>query len=174
MKYIPKIKQAKAPKGTYVDPDTGKTYTGSAVQDYKGNIFKGTKITPNSKGLLSIPPVAEVENPGKRVVQSYRKPVEEDYKRGQYTRYFVQEIASTKVFEVTKGTYQSVIQDRGDRYKGSTIEWLLVGQQEDRVVTGNFIEKGIISKNQETINQVENILPGISQFLLKNPKEFLR
>lgn len=174
MKYIPKIKQAKAPKGTYVDPNTGKTYTGSAVQDYKGNIYKGSKITPNSKVLESIPAVEDVESPGKRVVQSYRKPVEEDYKRGQYTRYFVQEIASTKVYEVTKDTYKWVIQERGDRYKGQTIEWLLVGQQEDRVITGNFIERGIVFKNQETINQVESVLPGISQFLLKNPKEFLR
>lgn len=173
-KYIPKIKQSKASKGTFLDPKTGQMYSGNAIQDFRGNVYKGTEIKPDSKPLRSLPNIEEVESAGKKISQSYRKPAEEDYRRGQYTRYFVQEIASGKTYELKLETYKQVLQERGDRYRGGTIEWTLGGQIEDEMFVGGFIKKGAATKNREATSELERVLPGVSEILLKNPREFLK
>lgn len=49
--YIPKIKQIVGGKipGKLVDPKTGLRFAGKFVQDFKGNFFKGEKITSKSQ-----------------------------------------------------------------------------------------------------------------------------
>jgi len=55
--YLPKVRQIVGGKipGTLKDPETGLKFLGKFVRDYKGNFFKGDKITSQSKPLEFIP-----------------------------------------------------------------------------------------------------------------------
>lgn len=172
--YIPKIKQIIGGKipGKLIDPKTGLRFGGKFVQDFKGNFFKGEKITSKSQSLEFIPDEKAAEQAlGLRTI--HRSPSPADYNKGTFERFFVKDGRSGKIVEVDKDQY--LIQKRsGKLYRRVLrLQWYITGNPEDEII-GGYLYPGTKAKNQDVINQAEKILPGIGEQILKDPGQFVR
>lgn len=172
--YIPKIKQIVGGKipGKLIDINTGLRFGGKFVQDFKGNFFKGEKITSKSEPLKFVPDSkAEEETLGLRTV--YRQPSSADYAKGTFDRFFVKDGPSGRVVEVDKSQYLEQ-KKSGKLYRRVLrIQWYITGNPEDQTING-YLYPGTKRKNQDVINQAEKILPGIQDQVLTNPAQFVK
>lgn len=172
--YIPKIKQIIGGKipGKLIDPKTGLRFGGKFVQDFKGNFFKGEKITTKSQPLEFIPDKKEQEiSLGLTTV--FRQPSSADYTKGTFDRFFVKDGPSGRVVEVDKSQYLEQ-KKSGKLYRRVLrIQWYITGNPEDQTING-YLYPGIKRKNQDVINQAEKILPGIKDQVLSDPAQFVK
>ena len=172
--YIPKIKQIVGGKipGKLIDPKTGLRFLGKFVQDFKGNFFKGEKITSKSKPLEFIPDSTAQETVlGLRTV--FRQPTTVDYAKGTFDRFFVKDGPTGKVVEVDKSQYLEQ-KKSGKLYRRVLrIQWHIIGNPDDEIING-YLYPGVSKKNQNVIDQAEKILPGIADQVLKDPAQFVK
>jgi|TARA_A100001011_G_scaffold305753_1_gene320451 hypothetical protein len=172
--YIPKIKQIVGGKipGKLIDIKTGLRFGGKFVQDFKGNFFKGEKITSKSETLKFVPDSkAEEETLGLRTV--YRQPSSADYAKGTFDRFFVKDGPSGRVVEVDKSQYLEQ-KKSGKLYRRVLrIQWYITGNPEDQTING-YLYPGTKKKNQDVINQAEKILPGIQDQVLTDSAQFVK
>lgn len=169
--YLPKSRYkqiAVTPDQGITDTQTGEIYTGPAIVDFLGNIYKGSspdKIVGELK-----PP----DPPEKRdLVYHYIKPGEKDYEKGYYIRYFAKDLRTGKIFEVDKRSYDSFVESNKTFIGTLQIKWILVGTVEDYWI-GAYKGSGIATQNHATIMEAEKEMPGIQEQILKNPGEFVR
>lgn len=172
--YIPKIKQIVGGKipGKLIDPKTGLRFGGKFVQDFKGNFFKGEKITSKSEPLKFVPDSkAEEETLGLRTI--FRQPTSADYAKGTFDRFFVKDGPSGRVVEVDKSQYLEQ-KKSGKLYRRVLrIQWYITGNPEDQTING-YLYPGTKRKNQDVINQAEKMLPGIQDQVLTDPAQFVK
>ena len=172
--YIPKIKQIVGGKipGKLIDLKTGLRFGGKFVQDFKGNFFKGEKITSKSEPLKFVPDSkAEEETLGLRTI--FRQPSSADYAKGTFDRFFVKDGPSGRVVEVDKSQYLEQ-KKSGKLYRRVLrIQWYINGNPEDQTING-YLYPGTKRKNQDVINQAEKILPGIQDQVLTDPAQFVK
>jgi len=172
--YIPKIKQIIGGKipGKLIDPKTGLRFAGKFVQDFKGNFFKGEKITSKSQPLEFIPDVKQQEI-SLGLTTAYRQPSSADYAKGTFDRFFVKDGPSGRVVEVDKSQYLEQ-KESGKLYRRVLrIQWYITGNPEDQTING-YLYPGTKRKNEDVINQAEKILPGIKDQVLTDPAQFVK
>lgn len=168
--YLPKSKYSiiVAKPGQYTL--NGKEYVGPVLVDYRGKTYAGSDPS-NIKGEVirtTVDPEPVREVPAKIV------PTEEDYGKGFMIRYFRQDNRSKKVDEIASGSAFS-----NTRYAYASASWILTGSLDDREYQINgrvkpVIIRGVRYKNEQTIQEMDKILPGISgSGILSNPEEFV-
>lgn len=171
--YIPKIKQIVGGKipGKLVDPKTGLRFAGKFVQDFKGNFFKGEKITSKSQPLEFVPDQA-AEEKSLGLKTSYRTPSAQDYAKGTFERFFVKDGPTGRIVEVDKTQYLEQKRSGKLYRRVLRIQWYITGNPEDEIING-YLYPGTKAKNQDVINQAEEVLPGIGEQILKDPSQFV-
>lgn len=172
--FIPKIRTKIGGKlaGKLLDPKTRRLFTGKFVKDFKGNYFKGERITRNSEPLEFIPDDRSIEAIT-GLTHKYTSPSDSDYTNGFFIRYFIKDAPTKKVFEVNKEDYLLERKAKKVYRKTLKIQWFIKGPAEDTTLNG-YLYPGTKSKNQDIINQAERELPGIAAQLLKDPGQFVK
>lgn len=171
MAYLPKSKYTitQAKPGEFVTED-GKPYVGSVITTYKSESYAGS--SPNSMGTPLVPVgsgVRELE-----VVPGHRVPTEAEYKNGSMERYFMQDLRTMKVVELTPDNYERRLKtDQPDYLVYATATWILTGSLEYNFYGYRY--PGVYDKNSSTISKMEKQLPGIvSSKVLYDPAEFVK
>lgn len=174
--YLPEskyeVKTAKVGEYTY----KGRPFYGRYIETYRGARYPGSDIgqvkasdeqlVPASTEQQALSVLSDVQLGGCKIV-----PTEEDYGKGSFTRYFQRNKVSGKVDEISKDLYE----DRQDLdyLTFATCSWALTGSVENHYV-GQYYMRGAGSRNREQIEILEESMPGVGQFLLRNPGEFVR
>ena len=134
-----------------------------ALEDLlKGNFAKATLLLENvgsNPAYNMVPP--GIKNKSTEAFY-YPKPTEEDYIQGTFRRYFLQDVRSGEIKEITSETYKSIA-DKG-YYRRTKLEWNLLGPSEDETVNG-YIYPGAIARNRDVVLQAEEVIPGMTEFL---------
>lgn len=134
-----------------------------ALEDLlKGNFAKATLLLENvgsNPAYNMVPP--GIKNKSTEAFY-YPKPTEEDYIQGTFRRYFLQDVRSGEIKEITSETYKSIA-DKG-YYRRTKLEWNLLGPSEDETVNG-YIYPGAIARNRDVVLQAEEVIPGMTDFL---------
>lgn len=173
MTFIPKHKTiigGKVP-GRLIDEKTGRAYLGEFVQDYKGNFYKGTRITRSSEKLiLEKPEQDKKEIEGLRF--DYRRPKSKDYELGYFKRYFIKDKSTGKVVEVGRKKYVEYEKLKNPIFVSYILDWVIQGPVEDYYVNDMKV-LGASSKNTKLLQEAEKIIPGLSVQVLKDTSEFV-
>lgn len=163
--YLPKSKYtvSTAKPGEY--KLNGKTYIGPVITTYAGDIYAGNDIR-NTRGTLEKINLQEFPEDGNEVypvLPIKRVPTEAEYAEGYMIRYFCRDIRSSKVFEISKTSFESgKANPELTYYRLFKAEWYLSGT-------------GAKDSNSRTISELEKQLPGIvSSKVLYNPEQFFR
>lgn len=171
--YIPKIKQLVGGKinGFLKDPASGLKFNGSFVRDFKGNFFKGIKITSKSK------PLEFVKDGDVSVDDVFRNvhtsPTSNDYSKGTFVRYFARDTRDGKVVELDKISYLKIQKEKKLYRKTLKILWNITGNPEDQIING-YMYPGTKAKNEDVAKKADKLLPGIKVQHLSNYAEFVR
>lgn len=175
--YLPKskIKPGGKINGSLIDPKTGLNYVGKFIQDFLGRFYKGSEITKDTQQLEFIPSseVAEAGNYEGAVEHKYAQPTEKDYAKGSFARYFVKDSRDGRIVEQDETGYKLHKKERKPYRRVLLIEWYITGSAEDQIMKG-YLYPGTKSKNADVIKQAEEILPGISAQILKDPGQFVK
>jgi len=184
--YLPKTKYR---TGLYSDGRTlvtslnGEAYTGPYIETFDGRYFSGNSpMDPNSKELAVIEPLPEgpvtylepLEYDEIRQDEeafklrdtlqlqiSYPVVTEKDRTQASITRYFAKDKSTDRIFEINRQDYLSILQKEVKYY---------YPRYEVRGLNWSLISSGV---NQISINQLEKVFSGISEYL-KDPSQFVR
>jgi hypothetical protein len=170
--YIPKskYKPAKYTNGEKFTTPDGKYYTGWYVETFRGEFLSGK--VPSS---TSIPLLEESTSEGSYLV-SYKftndivKPTKEDYSKGYFYRYFIQDRRSRGIIECNLEKYKYFT--ARNYILGIEVKWTLKGPAEN-INKGLYIYFGAASKNEEAIKAAELTTKGLSS-LIKSYSEFVK
>jgi len=105
-------------------------------------------------------------------------PTPEDYKRGFFIRYFIQQRNDTngRIKEINKKQFDKLNDASGginpNFYKGVSFRWKITGPKTDILNNGVVFKTGIQDTNLRTLQEKEFILKGIFQFLRNRVLEF--
>jgi len=166
------------PKSKYSDPlhTPGKEFTlgekeyvGWYIVTYQDRYFTGKVLNKSSKEIFPIPQINSQPIRENVFVAQERKPSDQDRLTGTWKRYFIQNIKSRVVIEVSKIRYDAFNNTPG--FKRGIVNWLLKGPAQD-VTKGTYVYKGAANKNKEAVEKLEFSFPGISSYF-KNYSEFV-
>ena len=159
--YLPKSKyKVKYTAGReLINPD-GSNYTGAFIETYKGEVFSGSSLSSKSKRLTDLRVSNEFTNKPLRFKNDIISPTELDYKKGTFSRYFIQDRRNKKIIEVNVENYQRFLSKKFT--KGIEIEWILSGPVEN-INKGPYIYFGAASKNKEKVLEAENTIKSLSK-----------
>ena len=166
--------------GEFVVRKTGKDYKGTYVETYNKKVFAGSSLEQNgvqlervaakgsTKGsldnLLGGVAIAAVKILGAAVGGFFNKKVSKgDKQRGKTKRYFVQDKKNNKIVETDKQTFQQAQKEVPNR-RFAEITWDIKGPAEDKIING-YPYKGAETRNKETIQALELVMPGISLYV---------
>lgn len=166
--YIPKNQYRKKQTygGEFIKPD-GTDYVGPYIETAKGLTLAGKTLDKNAPRLT--PKSQQDSNTVERPYNDYYGPTEQDYNKGQYTRYFIRS-RSGKFTEMNREQWLEKRIRKG--LTSGQLTWLLLGPVNDGKVNG-YGFKGTSTKNRETLQKLERNYPGISDFF-KSTSEFVR
>ena len=170
--YIPKskYKSAKYTNGEKFTTPDGKYYTGWYVETFRGEFLSG-KAPSDTSIILS----EENTSEGSYLV-SYKFandiviPTKEDYNKGYFHRYFVQDRRSKGIIECSIDKYKYFT--ARNYILGVEVKWILQGPAEN-INKGLYIYFGAASKNEEAIKEAELTIKGLSS-LIKSYSEFVK
>ena len=164
--YLPEHKKKKGLKlaGKLLDILTGAAFLGSFFQNHLGQFFKGKEMTNNPEPLLFVPDKPAEEATDNKFFNRYIKPSKKDYEKGDLLRYFVKDIPSGKVAELDKKSYIKQQKENKPYRKFHKLSWKVTGNTDDIKIKG-YSAKGTKSINEQTIQEAENVLPGIGGIL---------
>ena len=162
--YIPKIKitPASYTQGDLFNLPNGKPYSGYYFEDYKGNVYNGKSPSDSTSRLDRVKVIENTLN--SKLVTMSVKPVPGDYDRGLMTRYFIKDTTNGTIAEVNKELFDS---ESAKLYiKGITIDWIIEKPVKDIIIEGNLFQ-GAATRNKLKVQQAEQQLRGISQYITK-------
>ena len=171
--YLPKFKFLKdvAKPGEFSSPDGG-GFAGGLIKDFLGRAFKGSSpagIDAENDQLVDLGTATPAD---KQFVNQLNPPNSKDYAKGSFPRFFIKDSRNEKIIEVKKDSYRAE-KDADKLYRRILrIEWYVTGPKKDQLING-YLHPGTESKNQDVINQAEQILPGIGAQILKDPGQFV-
>lgn len=170
--YIPKTKFKKITGAgkNIIDAVTGSPYTGPIVQDFLGNLLKGSNPFTATATLRDTG--SEVQ-PDDNFKNHYVQPTAKDYERGLFLRYFAKDSRTGKIVELNKESYLKEKTDNKLYRRAIKLEWYLNGPLEDQTI-GQYKYPGTRSKNRDVIAQAEKQLSGIGEQILKDPGQFVK
>lgn len=160
--YLPKSKYiVKFTKGGEFIKTNGNFYIGYYIETYRGNFYEGKEFTNNLKKLEDIRAVGEFTGSAK-FKNDRITPTEEDYKKGKFLRYIIQDKRNKKIIEVSLKNFNLL---KSERYTESiVIEWTLEKPLEN-LNKGPYIYFGAKAKNKEAVLEAEKTIQGLSSFL---------
>jgi len=166
-----------AKTGEFIFQDTLKQYTGIYVLA-NGQYLTGPRPSKTSKIIIPVTQKFSAEKTSKYFEltglefnkhttpsQYYAKPTSDEYKVGQFQRYFVQKINEPeRIYEINKEQFTTVNKDNkvginGRLYKKFKIQWMLSGEDANTINIKNI--------DFASINH-----PGISRYL-SNTAQFI-
>ena len=158
----------------------GTGYVGPYMEAYNGKCYVGKEFGENNEELESN--IVEKTDVERKTINSKFEPTEEDYGRGYVTRYFRQNKTTQKIEELTEELYgQLESENTSSRcpYNYAECKWILRGPFEDINYNPNhnqlpYIYRGVRSRNLDTIEEMNEKLPGIRDIILTDPLEKAR
>jgi hypothetical protein len=172
--YLPKTKYkaAAAKAGSFIDKLNGNQYTGPVIQDFLGRFFKG-KTPSDNGGELEYQDSVDSPQGETMFVSKFPKPAADNYAKGVFPRYFCKDSRTNKIIELDTDGYKKFKSESKLYRRTLRIEWYVTGNPEDQIING-YLYPGTKTKNQDVINQAEEILPGIGKQILKDPGQFVK
>lgn len=172
--YLPKskyeIKTAKAGEYTL----RGQPFYGRYIETYKKQRFPGDKIENISATDEQLKPAESLgyeESPKGFYGGTKIQPTDKDYSRGLFIRYFQRDKGTGKVSEISEEQYKAR-KDFGF-LEFEQITWALTGSI-DNFYVGKYYIRGAKDKNLTEIERLSRKFPGVEEFVLTNPAEFVR
>lgn len=194
--------------GEFLLPD-GRPYTGKYYVTYDNKVYSGinpvlgsnilltpvqNKLSLNTGAVLSTStaglsnPVQEYtvaknqvgfNNKLTELVPYYPTPLEEDYARGYFTRYFAKNVSGTNyVFEISKLDWTKIQNgDLGDTvlgYESIDMLWRLTGPLKDKRVSQYQIIGGVLDTNKRVTEAKQKVFNGIKEFIGEDYTKFAR
>jgi hypothetical protein len=163
--YLPKSKYTGplyTPEGVYVYED-GTPFKGWFILTYKAEAFEG--VNPKEAGKKLVLKVEyDLRNNLDSAISNtlhYLEPSEKDYQKGTLKRYFVKNKVDNSIKEVTRVAYVAAKVPYLERLE---IDWNLTGPVADTQI-GSYIKEGAATKNQRIVEQAEEKIQGISQYI---------
>lgn len=179
--------------GEYYYSTTRTEYVGYYHKDLSGGVWTEKEHTKNSIKLLSgttqqeIPNNINIYNSNSskyyNISEKQNKPTpttaniptengmpptQEDYQKGFFTRYILEYKQSTKpkYIEVNKTTYFQIQESENSKYYNSVeVLWKISGPLYDKKQNNILVKGGIIDSNKRSIQQAEQTIKGISNYL---------
>lgn len=166
--YLPKNKfRVKYSNGGEFTLPDGSDFVGSYIETSGGNFIQGSSLQDAKETLTPVAnqtDLVELDIP----FNDYFGPTQEDYSKGFFTRYIIQERATGIIKEVNKRKF--ITFRKFDIYEGEELVWFLNQPFED-TVENNYLIEGSRTKNRKTIEELESLIPGLSNFL--DPDDYL-
>lgn len=158
--YLPKNQyRIKSTYGGEFQKPSGQEYRGKYIETASGKVYAGGSLAEAKGALLPIPK-QEIRNVD-RPYNDYIGPSQDDYRRGYFIRYFLQDNRTTKIIEMNEVQWK---QKKGLNYvTPGSVTWLLSGPANDGEVNG-IPFKGTATKNKEALEILEPNFPGILKF----------
>jgi hypothetical protein len=174
--YLPKSRYRKpksAAAGEFIIKATGEPYTGSYIETFKKKYYAGTSPEQLGEELEKIRQAGDFDLLGEAfntlgplllsalkggVVK--KEPTGSEIAQGEIKRYFVQDIVTTKIVEVTKPNYIELKKKLPGK-KFAEVPWNIKTPAED-VMVGTYLYKGAATRNREAIIALEKVMPGIT------------
>jgi len=174
--YLPKSRYRKpksAAAGEFIIKATGEPYAGSYIETFKKKYYAGTSPEQLGEELEKIRQAGDFDLLGEAfgtlgplllsalkggVVR--KEPTGSEIAQGEIKRYFVQDIVTTKIVEVTKPVYVELKKKLPGK-KFVEVPWNIKTPAED-VTVGAYLYKGAATRNREAIVALEKIMPGIT------------
>lgn len=100
----------------------------------------------------------------------YPTPTEQDYAKGVFPRYVIQDKRDKSIKEVDKPTYEKIKKKR--YFRRLAIGWVLKGPIEDQQI-GEYMYPGAKAQNLDILDQAEEHIPGIKDYF-KDPAQFVK
>jgi hypothetical protein len=176
-KYLPQSKYKKPEKarlGQFIVKGTKKPYQGYYIETYKKQFFAGE--TPEQNGVelerapekYSLPDLGNLLSIGLSLVallqSAFKKKISQDeIDKGIAKRYFVQDNRTLKVSETSEELYEQGKKELPD-FLFAEVPWHINSPAEDMVINGMKFQ-GSESRNKETINKLDEKMPGIVNFV---------
>jgi len=160
--YLPKNKfRIKYTNGGELFNTDGSEYVGPYIQTSEGRLNKGNSLTNAGDRIYALDDLIqsiEVDTP----FNDYEGPTKQDYERGFFTRYILQNIQSKVIKEVNRERFIkfSKIED----YISEEFIWYLSKPFDNEVKNGYLIE-GSKTKNQRTIDDLNKRIFQITDFV---------
>lgn len=175
--------------GELFDPSTGANYVGFYHSTYDGKFYTESSHSINSKILTGTPAtsgstpdilvrpalIANFEydtiSAGKmsflfsEIIPQpiYPSPTESDYQAGQFNRYFMRSVTTSRISEITQEDFQDV--SSNPMFQSLTLIWKLTGPIHDDTFNPMSTIYGIADTNARTLGSNERSFKGISLYL---------
>jgi hypothetical protein len=160
--------------GPYNIRADGSKYTLSKYIETKSKLLKSSHETHYQR-LLKITGGVDVSLKNKPVVGGVAIPVQEDYEKGVYTRYFIKRKDTKIIVEVDElefGNLGTLISEI--LFVGYQLDWKITGPLNDRFDNNGIRqEAGVMDTNRRTLQRIEQEYIGITE-KLQNFTQFYR
>jgi len=167
--YLPKSKfRIEDSYGDEFTDANNQPYYGKVIRTSSGRVFAGESIN-NTQGALNKVRTSDLTKIA-RPFNDYYGPLDEDYKKGFYIRYFLRDTRDGKFAEVSLKQWKE--KKLLNYVLAGKFVWILKGPVNDGVLDGISF-KGTSTKNRETLQNLEKTYPGILNFF-KSTSEFVR
>jgi len=161
--YLPKSKYiVKFTKGGEFTKSDGSRYVGSYIETYKGNVYEGKTFNSKSKKLIDLRGGPDEHTLTAKFKSDRIVPTEEDYKKGTFKRYIVQDKRTNKIVEVS---YKNYIKLSNELYTESVVISWELSKPLENLNKGPYIYFGAKAKNKEAVLEAEKTIQGLSSFL---------
>jgi len=164
--YLPRTRyKVSNTPGNFLKKADGTFYVGPYIETFNGRYFTGT--TPQTAGEELTPPVTAPDQ--QLLVNFYPSPIENDYSRGYFTRYFAYYIVTGRTLEVNRSNYIKL--SKQQEYTTTSVRWELTG---DTITTYSGItsKDKAVAANSNTLDTLVTEYPSIKSFV--SPEQFVR
>lgn len=157
------------PKSKYSEPRhtpgkefilNGVNYVGWYIVTYRNQYFTGKELTETSKELEVVTDDPKIALP--LFVEQLVEPDSFNRKNGNWTRYFVQKLATLSFIEVNREKYLEFQNIPG--YKVGELNWKIKGPAEN-VTVKDYVYFGAEHVNMHNTKALESSLKGISSYI---------
>ncbi len=102
--------------------------------------------------------------------EHFVNPMEDDYRNGQITRYFVKKVNDLKIIEVSDESFDSC---SDFLYQKVSLIWMLSGPRNSVYFKGILQSTGVSENNTFQLKLIEKTMPGVID-KLNNPLQFYK
>ena len=184
------VKKTRAPYfGFYIETSGGKFYAGNDPKRLISEIIRPTSL-PNNFGktrdilkynVLNSQVYGQLARV-KDIIPFKNIPLENDYKKGRYTRFFLKKVNERFGYiEVSPTTYKEVIQEKPTVnypvYKTGTITWSLIGNVKKTNEAQIFLQReefpdlNILFSKLDEFKKVKDVVVRINMAHVKDSKQ---
>ena len=149
--------------------DNGSDYVGPYHSTVDNGNFTGSepskdskKLNPTLERIAASDPFVDTHNDLKKARVELVYPVPENYKRGFFIRYFVNDTRNGDIVEVNEKSYKRYAKEL--YIKGATVKWILEKPLKDIFMSG-FLYKGAATRNIENVNEASFKIPNLKEYI---------